>query len=313
MKKFLLPADDSIHSIHALQYMLMMSSVMQDFIYMLFYVQPIISDYLKEEAKKDRKASEKLRQLDENYAALGNNILNRHKKWLMRFNVPEEKIAIMTQRRKEGVARDIIHQAYSELADAITIGRRGFSKFQDTFIGSTTKNVIEHTADIPVWVVDGEIISKEILLAVDGSTDSFKALEYLCDILRHDPDLTLTLFHVQPSLRDCCEIEFAATQSPEDEELVSSIIEKADRHCIENFMDHALRKLKEKKIYGDRLKLKAQPTKFNIGKTIVEEFRNGNYGTLVVGKRGVDKRFFMGSVSHYLVSHLENGALWIVP
>jgi hypothetical protein len=118
---------------------------------------------------------------------------------------------------------------------------------------------------------------------------------------------------VQPSLRDCCGIDVAAVQTSEDERLVYRVIEKADRQCIENFMDHALRKFKEKKIDGDRLKIKVQPTKLNIGKTIAEEFRNGRYGTLVVGKRGASKRFFMGSVSHYLVTHLQNGALWLVP
>ncbi|HSO62061.1 MAG TPA: universal stress protein [Desulfobacterales bacterium] len=95
-------------------------------------------------------------------------------------------------------------------------------------ISSRSNTVI---SSIPVCVVDGEIIAKEILLAVDGSTDSFKALEYVCGILRDQPDLTLTLFHVQPSLRDCCGIDVAAVQTPEDEKLVFNVIEKADRHC----------------------------------------------------------------------------------
>jgi nucleotide-binding universal stress UspA family protein len=166
MKKFLLPVDDSIHSTHALQYMAMMAPALKDFIYMIFYVQPTISDYLMEEAKKEPKASEKLKQLEQHNVRLGAEILKRHKEWLMHQNVAEEKIMVVTQRRKEGLARDIIHQAYSELVDAIIIG-----------------------------------------------------------------------------------------------------------------------------------------------KTIAEEFRNGRYGTVVVGKRGVSKRFFMGSVSHYLVTHLQNGAL----
>jgi nucleotide-binding universal stress UspA family protein len=313
MKKILLPVDDSIHSTHALHYMVMMSPVLQEFIYILFYVQPIISDYLKEEAKNEPQAFEKLKQLEENNARRGNQILKRHKDWLIELNVPEEKIRVSTQRRKEGVARDIINQAYRESADGITIGRRGLSTLHETFIGSTTKNVVEHSGDIPVCVVDGRISANEILLAVDGSTDSFKALEYLCGIFRLDPEVNLTLFHVQPSLRDCCGIDTAATHTPEEEQLVYQVIEKADRHCVDHFMDHALRQFKTKEIHEDRWKIKISPSKLNIGKTIVEEFRHGGYGTLVVGKRGVNKRFFMGSVSHYLVTHLENGALWIVP
>lgn len=105
----------------------------------------------------------------------------------------------------------------------------------------------------------------------------------------------------------------SATLRPEEERSAFNIIEKTDRQCVSNFMEHALRQLKELEIHEKRVKMKSQPTKLNIGKTILEEFENGIYGTLVVGKRGMSKGFFMGSVSNYLVTHLENGALWIVP
>jgi len=172
--------------------------------------------------------------------------------------------------------------------------------------------VIDHTTDIPVWVVDGEIISKNILLAVDGSTDALAALDHLCAVFRPNPDVKLTLFHVQPSFRDCCGIDFTAPQNQENDELISCFI-KVNRQCIDNFMERAMRVLKAKEIHEDRLNIKTQPTSFNIGRSIVEEFRNGKYGTLIVGKRGVNKRFYMGSISNYLVTHMSNGALWIVP
>jgi nucleotide-binding universal stress UspA family protein len=300
MKKILLPVDDSIHSIHAVQYMSMMSSIMKDAIYILFYVQPTVSDYLMEAARIDPQAGHKLRQLDETNAARGRN-------------VPEERILLFTRKRMEGVAWDIIHQAWNESVDAVVMGRRGLSRLQDILIGSTTRNVIEHNTGIPIWMVDGKIVSGNILLAVDGSTNSLKALNYLCDILRRDPDASLTLFHAQPSLRDYCGIEFAETQSAESDEIISQFIEKANRECVDNFMRYALRRLKELEIPEDRVTLIARPTRLNIGKTIIKEFENGSYGTLVVGKRGVCGGHFMGSVSNYMVTHLENGALWIVP
>ncbi len=312
MKKILMPIDDSIHSIHALKYMSMLSSITDDLTYLLFHVQPIVSDYLEEEAKKDPKAMGQLKKLGEKNAAHGREVLNRYKERMMQINIPEEKIELSTQRRIEGIARDIIHQAYRESVDAIAMGRRGFSKLQESFIGSTTKNVIDHTTDIPVWVVDGEIITRDILLAVDGSTDSFRALEHLCSVLKPDPDVKLTLFHVQPSLRDCCGIDSAARTDQGDDELISCFI-KVNRQCIDNFAQRAIYRLKQSKIPEDRVAIKIHPTNVNIGRSIVEEFKNGRYGTLVVGKRGVNKRFFMGSISHYLITHLGNGALWVVP
>jgi len=313
MKKILLPVDESIHSIHALKYMMWMSSVLEDFTYMLFYVQPVISDYIKEEAQKNPQTMARLTKLEKENEVLGKDILNRHTERLLAADVPEDRIVMSTQKRHEGLARDIIHQAWHAPVDAVAMGRRGFSRFQDTFIGSITKNVVEHNAEIPVWVIDGEITSKKILLAVDGSSDAFKALSHLCDMLRPDPDVTITILHIQPSLKDCCGIEFHETQSPEEKRLVSDFIETTNRQCIDHFMERAWRKFKEKGINEDIVKIKSESTLLSVGKTIVEEFRNGHYGTLVVGKRGVNKRFFMGSVSNYLVTHMEKGALWVVP
>jgi nucleotide-binding universal stress UspA family protein len=313
MKAFLLPVDNSIHSTHTLQYLLTMSPILQDFIYHLFYVQTTISDYIREESRKDPQAMKTLNALEKKNENLGNEILNRHKMQLLEHQVPEERIFLLNRRRIEGVAWSIIHQAWNEPIDAIIMGRRGFSKFQDIFIGSTTKNVIERNTDIPVWVIDGEIVSKNILLAVDGSTNSIKALDYLCGTLRPNPDVRLTLFHVQSSWRECCDIDFTATLNPEDEESASTIIEKANRRCVANFMEYAQQRLKELEIRNDRMEIKTQPGKLNIGKAIIGEFKNSNCGTLVVGRRGLNRGFFIGSVSDYLVNHFENGALWIVP
>jgi len=312
MKRYILPVDGSIHSIHAVQYMSMMSPIMEDGLYVLFYVQPIISDYLKEEARKNPRAMEKLDQLDKKNAARGNEILNRYKERMM-AHVPEERILLLTQRRMMGVTWDIIHQASSEGVDAIVMGRHGYSRFHDTFIGSTTRTVIDRNTDIPIWMIDGEVDSRNLLVAVDGSMNSLKALNYLCDILRRAPDVQLTLFHVQPSWRDYCGIDFAETQTAESDEIISKFIERVDRECVENFMGYALRRLKELEIPENKVIMTTRPTRLNIGKTIIEEFRDGNYGTLIVGKRGICGAHMMGSVSNYLVTHLENGALWIVP
>jgi hypothetical protein len=34
---------------------------------------------------------------------------------------------------------------------------------------------------------------------------------------------------------------------------------------------------------------------------------------VVVGRRGLNKKYFTGSVSRYLMNQFSNGALWIVP
>ena len=51
---------------------------------------------------------------------------------------------------------------------------------------------------------------------------------------------------------------------------------------------------------------------YNIGSAIVEEARAGDYGTVVVGRRGGGNAFFMGSVSRSVLGKSANCALWVV-
>ena len=45
---------------------------------------------------------------------------------------------------------------------------------------------------------------------------------------------------------------------------------------------------------------------------IVDEAKKENYGTVVIGRRGASKAFFMGSVSRYVLDRFSNRALWLV-
>jgi hypothetical protein len=52
---------------------------------------------------------------------------------------------------------------------------------------------------------------------------------------------------------------------------------------------------------------------FRVGKTVLDGYRQGNFGTLVVGSRGMNKKYFNGSSSRYLINEFSEGVLWVVP
>jgi len=49
-----------------------------------------------------------------------------------------------------------------------------------------------------------------------------------------------------------------------------------------------------------------------VGKIILYFALKGNYGTVVIGRRGINKAFFMESVSRYIINRISNRSLWIV-
>jgi nucleotide-binding universal stress UspA family protein len=48
------------------------------------------------------------------------------------------------------------------------------------------------------------------------------------------------------------------------------------------------------------------------GKVIIETAEKDNFGTVVIGRRGINKAFFTGSVSHYVINKASACALWVV-
>ena len=85
-----------------------------------------------------------------------------------------------------------------------------------------------------------------------------------------------------------------------------------DRRHIEDFHARARRMFKDAGIPEDRIETKEACRTGNVGKAIMAEVKKGDYGTVVVGRRGVNRAFFMGSVSKYVLNHTEGRALWVV-
>lgn len=306
-KKILLPVDDSIHSRDAIRYAVRISSAIKNLTFTLFHVQPPISHFLLEEAKTDGLKQLDLKRLCQKHEEASRALLDKCRKSMMDIGVNPDHMQIVTQPRKLGKAKDIIEYAQQGNYDAIVVGRRGISMLQETFSGSITSNLLEHSRIIPVWVIDGQITSTRIMIAVDGSESSLRAVDHLCFMTAGNPDIAITLFHVVPRFSDFCPIEIKEPNGS-----IEKILIQGDKRCIDNFYAVALQRFKEAGFQGSQIHLKMAECLYNIGSVIVEEARAGDFGTVVVGRRGSGNAFFMGSVSRSVLGKSANCALWVV-
>jgi nucleotide-binding universal stress UspA family protein len=306
-KKILLAVDGSIHSKHAIQYAVRMSSVVKDFSCTLLHVQPTISQFLLDEARTDFKAQDELKKVIRRNAEAAQSMLEKYKAQMVRMGIADKCIDMVSQPRLMGLAKDVLERAQEGLYDAIVVGRRGLSRAQKAFMGSVTGKLVEHSRVIPVWMVDGEVTSTRIMVAVDGSEDSLRAVDHLSFMVGENPDISVTLFHVMPKFRNFCVIDFN-----EKEGDLHEIIEKGDKRCIDRFYAQAQEKFKEAGIQEKQIEIKVAKRAVNVGKAIVDEAKKGNYGTVVIGRRGASKAFFMGSVSRHVLERVSNRALWLV-
>jgi nucleotide-binding universal stress UspA family protein len=226
---------------------------------------------------------------------------------MVRMGIVDKRIDMATQPRVLGLAKDILERAQEGLYDAIVVGRRGLSRAQKAFMGSVTGKLVEHSRVIPVWMVDGNVISTRILLAVDGSEYSLRAVDHLSFMVGENPDISVTLFHVMPRFSNYCVIDFDKKEAD-----IQKVISKGDKRCIDRFYTHAQEKFKDAGIQEKQVEVKVAKRTVNVGKAIVDEAKKGNYGTVVIGRRGASKAFFMGSVSRYVLDRISDRALWLV-
>ena len=308
-KKILIAVDDSRHSENALRYAASLRETVSNLKYLLFHVQPTISQYLLDEARLKPSASAELQKLMRKSNQAAQTLLEKDKLLMISLGVPEVDVQLLTLPRKFGVAKDVLEYSTAMLYDAILVGRRGLSGLADVFLGSVSANIVDNSQLIPVWLVDEKGPSNEIMIAVDGSESSLRAVDHLAFMIGGNTDVNLTFFHVAPRLKDYCPIDFEDVDSAE----LETIIRQGDQACVDRFFAHASNKLKELGIRDSQIRIRVKEGGFRAGKAVLEAYRQGKYGTLVIGRRGMGKKFFTGSVSRYLINQFCDGALWVVP
>ncbi len=308
-KKILLAVDNTRPSLRAIHYAVQLSSVVNKLHYVFIHIQPMISDYLQEEVSKSASARRQLETVLKKNDHFARKLLDDHRNEMENKGIAPDRIECVTQKRNLGYAKDIIDYAQKERYDTIVVGRRGLSGLVKMYAGSVTTNILEQSQVIPVWLVDGEGASSEILMAIDGSEASLRAVDHVSFILSGNSDIRLTLLHVTSHARNYCEIDLEEQPDPELEKIVA----RGDKACIDQFYPHAIKKFKDAGISEDQIKIETVDGRRRVGKAILDFAQNGNYGTVVIGRRGANKSFFMGSVSRYLINKISNMALWVVP
>jgi nucleotide-binding universal stress UspA family protein len=273
------------------------------------HVQSTISQYLLDEAKSKPQAYAELKKVNRKNAEIAQHLLDKYKIQMVSAGVAEEHVQLKSQPRMLGIAKDVLQASTTSRFDALILGRRGLSGIQDMFIGSVSANIVNNSADTPVWLVDEKGPSHDIMVAVDGSENSFKAVDHLAFIIEGNTDLKISFLHVAPRLQDFCPVDFDEV----DLEALEQIILQGDQQCVDHFYAHAKKKLYEAGVQEDQISFATKEGVIRVGKAVLEEYRQGKFGTLIVGRRGVNKKFFTGSVSRYLINQFSGGALWVVP
>ena len=158
-----------------------------------------------------------------------------------------------------------------------------------------------------------------ILVAVDGSEHSARALRYVGTLLRDTRDIQITLFHVlKPMPRGL--LEHGGSEDPAEEIRLAKKLQEDQENWVrtESVFESPIL-LTALELFGktgfplDRVTLKFGHED-DIAHTILDEARTGGYGTIVMSRHASKaiKRFFGGSITDQLLRDASGFTLWIV-
>jgi nucleotide-binding universal stress UspA family protein len=158
-----------------------------------------------------------------------------------------------------------------------------------------------------------------ILVAVDESENSHRAVQYVGALLRRTPEVVVTLFHVlKPMPRGL--LEHGGSENPTAEARLSQQLRKdqdawirqeAESECP--FLITAFETLTQSGFDRSRVALRIGHED-DIARNILEEAQSGNHGTIVVGRHGASgmKRLFGGGVTDQLLRDAKGFVIWVV-
>ena len=308
-KHILIAIDNSRPSMQVVNYASQLNKTIPSIAFTLFHVQPAISTYLTDDAKRKPSARRALEKIASENEKKSSELLEIAAQRLISKGVDEDAIQILTLHRTIGVADDILAYASAKKVDAILVGRRGASHLKKWLVGSVTANLVEHSQLIPIWVVDGQVQSSDILLAVDGSQSALRALDHLSFMLSGQTHTAIRPVHVRPLLKDYCEIKLDEDHT----KAAQSILWDDDQHCMDDFYSQAIKVLQKNGLDTTRFELDTLDGSLSVTNAIIKYAQDNGFGTIVMGRRGKGKSSFFGSVSRGVFQRAENMALWVVP
>lgn len=158
-----------------------------------------------------------------------------------------------------------------------------------------------------------------ILLAVDESENSRRAVKYVGSLLRRTPDVAVTLFHVlKPMPREL--LEHGGSENPDIESQLDQQLHNEQEAWIRKegesesqVLNKACETLTQSGFDRSQVAFKIGHEE-DIARNILEEARDGKHETIVVGRHGTSriKRLFGGGVTDQLLRDAKGFAIWVV-
>ena len=305
-KMIVATVDGSEKSLESLTYLSRIYGSKHNLEVTLLYILPTLPPILV--ADDNRKTKMRLLDIEKKSIQMAEQILAEAKDTLIKKGFDDERIKAIHRKKNVGIARDICGFAEDKRADAVLLTTKGRSRLEAFFTGEVSRKVLEYCRICPIWIVEGEIKSKRVLIAIDSSDCALRAVDH-AGFMLSGTDCHVTLFHSKRHLRRFIPKE-VLDEAPELEELWRH---KAGEQ-IAPYMRKAKEMLLDAGFSEQQVETKVVDGSRSAAHDILKEARGSGCGTIVLGRRGQSgvKEFLMGSITSKILSDWADMAVWVV-
>jgi len=225
---------------------------------------------------------------------------------LIASGFPQKAIEVKTQAMRSGVARDILNESQQNY-DMLVVGRTGISNIENITLGSVASKLVDVVAHPTLIIVGENTESKKIIIAIDGSAESMKAVRCVGALL-DSAECEILLCHVirplsaqQMGVKELFLPKHEADWIAAGQRKIVPVINEAKRH------------LKEEGFSEEQISSEILTYQKSRAAAIVDAATKGSYDTIVVGRRGLTGtgEFQMGRVSRKILHFAYRNTLWI--
>jgi len=310
-KRILIAIDTSSHALNAVRY-LAFHCLRSDLEVRLFSILSLGDEEVLRGVMMDE---EFMRRMKERYRLYALNcrqeteaFLEQCRTILVGYGFPESRVDVAIRQRQKGIARDIIEEAGKGF-DAVVVGRRGLGRVESILLGSVSNKVVQRLEHVPVWVIGGDVRAQKVLLAVDRSESSRKAVKYAAPFLA-DSGAEVTLCHVVRAFLPTFGPDLIGSGGAMEGEFVERLREDIGR-MFDAYRDF----LAGAGVRAENISTVCKMGSYSRAADLLTTAREGGYGTIVMGRRGISavREFLMGRVTTKVLNGAEGLAIWVVP
>lgn len=306
--KILLAVDSSEQSMDAVRYVC--NSVQRTKVEVVVYqvmskVPEVFWDLGKDPAWQ--KKIESLRAWEKQQETVTTDFMNSALELFTEAGFKPGSVTAKIGRQKEGIARDIIAEARQGY-DVVVIGRGESGDEDGTPLGSVASKILSAATSFSLWLIGGKPHSDKVLIAMDSSEGGLRAVKHAGSHLSLGTN-RMTLFHAIRGIS-------VSSEGLEDifpEAYRQQLLKDAEKD-IQPALQFAKDQLTKMDIAPERISTKIITSVKSRAAAIVQEAKQGGYGTIVVGRRGITEvaEFSMGRVTNKLTQLAKEQALCIV-